>query len=110
MTGDLCMGSFKITNVGNPEDGRDVVIKRYADNLLDFNVYTVGRYVVFSKEDGDKICFSVRTKKMINLLDRLQIELKNNIANAAENKINNVQDAVRQSDFTILPANKTLDS
>ena len=70
MTGDLSMGSFKITNVGDPENDKDAVNKKNVDNLLehehDLDLDVIGRYLVMSKH-GNKNYVSLRTKKNIDL-------------------------------------------
>ena len=69
MTGLLNMGSFKITNVGDPENDTDVVNKKYVDTFLEHHEHdldVIGRYLVISK-NGDKSYVSLRTKKNIDL-------------------------------------------
>ena len=68
MTGLLNMGSFKISNVGDPENDTDVN-KKYVDTFLEHHEHdldVIGRYLVISK-NGDKSYVSRRTKKNIDL-------------------------------------------
>ena len=63
------MGSFKITNVGDPENDKDAVNKKYVDTFLEHHEHdldVIGRYLVISK-NGDKSYVSLRTKKNIDL-------------------------------------------
>ena len=65
ITGLLNMCSFKITNVGDPENDTDVVNKKYVDTFLahqEHDLDVIGRYLVISKT-GDKSYVSLRTKK-----------------------------------------------
>ena len=69
MTGDLSMGDNKLTNVGDPENDKDAVNKKYVDTFLEHhehNLDVIGRYLVISK-NGGKSYVSLRTKKNIDL-------------------------------------------
>ena len=67
MTGLFNIGSFKITNVGEPENDTDVVNKKYVDTFLhEHDLDVIGRYLVISK-NSDKSYVSLRTKKNIDL-------------------------------------------
>jgi hypothetical protein len=102
MTGALNMDSHKITNVGNPENEGDVTSKQYVDEKSKLSISSLGRYVVVESEN--KTYFSIRARKNIDLVDGLQIELKNNLAHIDENEFNALGRNVRiQSDFTLLP-------
>ena len=77
MTGRLNMGSFKITNVGDPENDTDVVNKKYVDTFLEHHEHdldVIGRYLVISK-NGDKSYVSLRTKKNIDLQQDLLLNI-----------------------------------
>ena len=53
MTGLLDMGSFKITNVGDPENDTDVLDKKYVDTFLEHHEHdldVIGKYLVISKK------------------------------------------------------------
>ena len=69
MTGLLNMGDNKLTNVGDPENDKDAVNKKYVDTFLEHhehNIDVIGRYLVISK-NGGKSYVSLRTKKNIDL-------------------------------------------
>ena len=83
MTGPLDMSGEKITRVGDPTDNKDAVTKEYVDALIhaltlrSIALHVVGRYIVFTKEDGTKQYFSVRAEKNVDLDSGKLVEVKN---------------------------------
>ena len=77
MTGLLNMGDNKLTNVGDPENDKDAVNKKYVDTFLahhEHDLDVTGRYLVISK-NGDKSYVSLRTKKNIDLQQDLLLNI-----------------------------------
>ena len=75
MTGLLDMGSFKITNVGDSENNKDAVNKKYVDTFLEHHEHDLdGRYLVISK-NGDKNYVSLRTKKNTDLQQDMLVNI-----------------------------------
>jgi hypothetical protein len=81
------MGGHKLTGVPTAVDPTDVASKEYVDKHAPHRPYNLGRYIVQPFGD-EKIYFSVRAKKNINLVDDLLVELKNNTADSNENEFN----------------------
>ena len=100
MTGPLDMGNNKLTNLGNPENGKDAVNKKYVDNFLehhehDLDLDVIGRYLVISK-NGNKNYVSLRTKK--------NIDLSNAVANITADNLESLYHRI----ITILPNGNNL--
>ena len=85
MTGELSMGSYKLTHVGNPEDDEDGVNKQYVDNLFHkTSPYTLGRYLVFPHVDNRKSYFAIGSSRNINLSNGKIFELFNDTVHGSE--------------------------
>ena len=77
MTGLLDMGDNKLTNLGDPENDKDAVNKKYVDTFLEQHerdLDVIGRYLVISK-NGDKNYVSLRTKKNIDLQQDMLVNI-----------------------------------
>lgn len=102
MTGTLDMLNNRITGVGDPVEETDCVNKQYVD-MHAHDVSSLGRYIIMPGENDEKIYFSVRSKRNVNLGNGKLVEIKNNTVESNDRNI------TTQTDITLLPnVNKVL--
>lgn len=85
MTGDLSMGTHKLTDVDIPEENGDAVNKQYVDNLFHITKpYGLGRYLLFPQIDGTTSYCAVGSSRNINLSYGKIFELFNDTIHGPE--------------------------